>query len=78
MIRKLSQEYPIRPLCEVLEVARSGYYHWRQGQGSARDKANAQLIQEIKRVHKANRGNYGSPRITYELRGAGHSCYRSF
>jgi hypothetical protein len=36
MIEKLSQEYPIRELCAVLEVSRSGYYAWRGGQERAR------------------------------------------
>jgi putative transposase len=71
---KLAKEYPIKQLSQTLEVARSGYYRWRQGPSSAREKANAQLIQEIKRVHKAMRGNYGSPRLTRELRQAGHRC----
>jgi transposase InsO family protein len=71
---KLAKEYPIKQLSQTLEVARSGYYRWRQGPSSAREKANAQLMQEIKRVHKAMRGNYGSPRVTRELRQAGHRC----
>jgi putative transposase len=71
---KLAKEYPIKQLSQTLEVARSGYYRWRQGPSSARDAANAQLVEEIKRVHKAMRGNYGSPRITRELRQAGHRC----
>jgi putative transposase len=74
MIGKLAKEYPLRPLCEVLEVARSGYYRWRQGRSSARDRTNAQLFQKIKTIHKAHRGNYGSPRITEELCQSGHSC----
>jgi putative transposase len=71
---KLAKEYPIKQLSQTLEVARSGYYRWRQGPSSAREKANAQLLQEIKRVHKATRGNYGSPRVTRELRQGGHQC----
>jgi transposase InsO family protein len=74
MIAQLAKEYPLRPLCEVLEVARSGYYRWRQGGSSVRDRANAFLVQEIKSIHKANRGNYGSPRITQQLCQSGHGC----
>jgi putative transposase len=74
MMLKLAKEYPIKQLSQTLEVARSGYYRWRQGPSSARDAANARLVQEIKSVHKAMRGIYGSPRVTRELRQAGHRC----
>jgi len=74
MMAKLAQEYSIKQLSQTLEVARSGYYRWRQGSTSARDVANGRLVQEIKSVHKAMRGIYGSPRMTRELRQAGHKC----
>ena len=74
MIGKLAKEYPMRQLCEVLEVARSGYYRWRQGRSNARQAANALLVQEIKSIHKANQANYGSPRITQQLCQSGHLC----
>ena len=60
--------YPIRVLCHVLEVARSGYYAWRGRLPSARAKANDRLLDEIRTVHKASRGTYGSPRVFQELR----------
>lgn len=59
--------YPIRLLCNVLEVARSGYYAWRGRPPSARAKANDRLLEEIRTVHKASRGTYGSPRVYREL-----------
>lgn len=74
MMEKLSKEYPIKQLGRTLEVARSGYYRWRQSRSSARENANAQLIQQIKSIYKARRGNYGSPRITEELQQRGHKC----
>jgi putative transposase len=74
MMVKLAKEYPIKQLSQTLEVARSGYYRWRQGPSSARDMANARLVQEIKSVHKAMGGIYGSPRMTRELHQAGHQC----
>ena len=74
MIKELSTNYPIEALCQVLEGARSGYYRWSQGQASARQLANQQLVEQIKRIYQANRGNYGSPRITKELRHRGGKC----
>jgi len=70
----MAQEYAITELCRVLEVARSGYYRWRRGQVTARAAANGKLAEHIQSIHKAKRGIYGSPRITRELRRAGHKC----
>jgi len=60
MIKELSADYSIRVLCQVLGVARSGYYGWSPGQASVRSLANAQLLEQIKTIHQAKRGNYGS------------------
>ena len=74
MIAQLVEDYPIRQLCEVLQVTRSGYYVWRQGRQSARTMANQLLIQEIERLHRDHKGRYGSPRITQQLHREGHWC----
>jgi len=54
----------------VLEVARSGYYAWRRPQ-SPRAQQNAGLLTQIRQVHLASRGRYGSPRIYQDLRERG-------
>lgn len=74
MIEELSKDYPVEPLCQVLEVARSGYYGWLKSSPTTRDKANERLAQQIQIIYKAKRGTYGSRRITYELRRSGHKC----
>lgn len=56
-------EFPVRLMCRVLEVSRSGFYAWRERPPSAREMANKKLLEEIKVVHKQSRGRYGSPRI---------------
>jgi len=76
MIRELSREQGAGPLCELLGVARSGYYRWLGGKPSARVATNRLLLEEIREVFQANRGNYGSPRITQALRGQGQKCNR--
>src|SRR6266446_2622251 len=70
----LSQEHPVQDLCAVLQVARSGYYAWLSGQETARELGNRILSEQIKQVFQAKRGNYGSRRITEQLRQAGHPC----
>lgn len=74
MVQELSSQYPVRELCLVLQVTRSGYYAWRRGPEPARAAANRLLSEEIRRVHRQNKGRYGSPRITEQLRREGHPC----
>ena len=69
-------EYPVRRQCQVLEVAESGYYAWRQGQVSARQQADAQLLDAIQAIYQRNRRLYGSPRIHAELQKQGWRCGR--
>lgn len=63
--------YPVRMLCRVLEVSRSGFYAWRGRAPSARENADAQLATKIAAVHKKSRRTYGSPRIHCELHESG-------
>ncbi len=75
MIEELSQgRHAVRDLCQLLGVTRSGYYAWRSGPETARDSNNRKLVEQIQEVFKAQRGRYGSPRITEELRRHGHRC----
>jgi transposase InsO family protein len=74
MIRELSREESVADLCDLLEVARSGYYLWLQGRESNRAASNRLLLEQIRDAFQAHRGNYGSPRITHRLRGQGHKC----
>ena len=60
--------YPVRLLCRVLEVSRSGYYAWRGRESSERTKQDAVLSHEIRVAHKESRGTYGCPRITKKIR----------
>lgn len=60
--------HPVALLCEVLGVSRQGFYAWVKRVPSNRDLADAWLIEQIKEIHEANRGVYGSPRIHAELR----------
>jgi len=76
MIEAMSKEYPIRELCAVLEVTRSGYYAWRSGRETARELANRLWVERIRRVYQENKGRYGSPRVTEQLRREGHVCNR--
>ncbi len=54
-------------MCRVLEVKASGYYAWRGRKPSLRAAENERLLEQIKVIHEASRGNYGSPKIYRRL-----------
>ena len=54
--------------CELLGVSRSGYYDWLTRAPSDRALTDAWLLEQIKRIHRENRGVYGARRIHAELR----------
>jgi hypothetical protein len=69
-------DYPVKIMCDVLEVSPAGYYAWRARPESRRAVANRDLVDDIKRVHRDTSGRYGSPRIHAELRAQGRGVSR--
>lgn len=69
-------DYPIRLLCEALEVSPSGYYAWRSRPESPRQAANGRLLDDIRRIHDQHRRRYGAPRIHATLRAEGWKVSR--
>lgn len=67
MITDLSEEYSISKLCDVLDLARSTYYH--QGQEKAGDQALRDEIEEV----IARWPTYGYRRVTHQLKRKGHA-----
>lgn len=76
-IRDHASQYPIALLCQVLRVARSGYYAWIHAAPRARATQDAQLTTQIERVFTQSRRTYGSPRVHAELRAQGVRCGRN-
>ena len=75
MIRdEATHGHSILELCEMLEVSASGYYAWATREPGKRQKADQELTEQIREVHKASRKTYGSPRITRVLRKQGVRC----
>jgi len=60
-------------MCRVYGVTRAGFYAWLHRGPSQRARQEETLAQQIKRVHQASRGTYGSPRIYQRLRELGVS-----
>ena len=59
--------YPLRILCRVLRVSRSGFYAWLRRQPSNRAFEDERLRPKIVDAFKVGRGTYGSPRVQGEL-----------
>ena len=59
--------YPLRLLCRVLGVSRSGYYAWRVRKPSDRALEDERLRPKVVEAFKVGRGTYGSPRVLSEL-----------
>ena len=54
-------------MCRVLNVSKSGYYHWMNRKPSKRKQENTMIASEIRSIYKESKGHYGSPKITHEL-----------
>jgi putative transposase len=70
-MRTLRLQYPLRVLCRVLEVSRSGYYAWRTRRPSKRAQENARLEVAIQAAHVRTRQPYGPERLQAALRADG-------
>ena len=66
--------WPVGTICDVLGVARSGYYAWARRGPSARARRRAELAAKAEAVHAENRGVYGSPRVYRVLAGRGEAA----
>jgi len=75
-ISEYAHEHSIALMCKVLKVSRSGFYRFRHHIVSVRERANVRLLEEIKIIHQASRGIYGSPRVHRELNNKGNACGR--
>jgi transposase InsO family protein len=62
------RQWPVKMICRVLKVSRSGFYHWRKAVPSPRTLRQEHLIKAIRRVHQEHRELYGSPRVHRALR----------
>jgi putative transposase len=75
-IREESTSYPVRRLCQVLEVSASGFYAWLRRGVSQREQEDRRLRPHIRAAFQGSRQRYGSPRITRDLMAAGERVGR--
>ncbi len=77
-IHRHRSEHRVGKMCQVLNVSRSRYYQWLKAPESRRACENAMITAKIKAIHaNPKKGNYGSPRMTEELRDAGIICSKA-
>ena len=75
-INEAAAKYPVKRLCEILNVSRSGYYDWLGRAPSKREYSNQKLLNKIKVIHQQHHGRYGSPRIHAALSQQGENASR--
>lgn len=63
--------YPVHTMCRLLDVSASGYYAWLKRAPSKHSLDDAQLLEQIRQIHAASKGTYGSPRIRAALAAQG-------
>jgi putative transposase len=68
--------FPVAAACQAAGVTRSASYAWTAGAAQAageRQREQARLVAEIRRIHARSKGTYGAPRVHAELRRRGQA-----
>ncbi|MGI8412306.1 MAG: IS3 family transposase, partial [Solirubrobacteraceae bacterium] len=60
--------FGVEPICEVMDVSASAYYHRATGQRSVRQVEDERLTARIREVHEENFECYGYPRVWHQLK----------
>jgi transposase InsO family protein len=59
--------HPVRVMCRLLKISKSGFYAWDGRPPSARTREDIGLTARIHAIHRRSRGAYGAPMIHAEL-----------
>lgn len=62
-----ANEFPVKKMCQVFKISKSGYYKWLKNKDCNASKSE-DLNDQIKTVFKESRETYGSPRVAIELK----------
>jgi len=58
--------HPVRVMCRLLTLSKSGFYAWQDRPMSVRARADIALSARIHEIHRRSRGAYGAPNIHAE------------
>ncbi len=75
-IKEHREEFPVKLMCRVLKVTRSGYYASLTREPSERARRKERLRLEVRAIHRATKERYGSPRIHTDLQERGERVSR--
>lgn len=75
-IRAQQGRFRVRAMCRVLGVSHGGFYDWCRRPASRRQVDNRRLLDRIRTVHEASRGNAGAVKTWQALRAQGETCGR--
>jgi len=70
----LRDGFAAAPVCDLLEVSRSGFYAWRSRHESQREVRDQELVPVIQEVFWHHQRRYGARRIAVELSSRGIAC----
>jgi len=59
--------YPVRVMCRMLKISKSGFYAWLRRPMSDRARSDIALTAKIHAIHRRSREAYGAPMIHAEL-----------
>jgi putative transposase len=65
------KQFSVTFMCAQLGLVRQGYYRWLAKGPSARERTDAELTEQIRRIHAELRGDPGVRRVWAELVAAG-------
>ena len=66
--------WPLRWLCEALDVSRGGYYGWLKRPRSAHARRDEELLIAVRRSFLDSDRTYGARRVWHDLLAEGVSC----
>ena len=64
----------MRTLCRLLKASKSGYYQFSTTTPTRRECDNAELVSQIKAIHKESYSSYGYRRMHVKLKHGGLQC----
>lgn len=73
-INEHRHEHPVQRMCQLLDVAPSGFYDWLKRPLSDRAIEDQRLLVLIKASYSASGGVYGYRRVHMDLREVGETC----
>ena len=73
-VRTESGAYPVRQLCRILRLSRSGYYARQHRPESRHAQEDRRLLVHVQAAHRASRAAYGAVKLWRALQQRGLAC----